>query len=194
MRTGVFGGTFDPIHNGHLAIARAAKEEAALDRVLFVVAANPPHKKDNRLTAAPAPGADDRAAIAEERGFQISLIEIERRGYSFTVDTLKSLGEEDPGGELFFILGYDSALDLPHWRDARLILDLATLLVAPRPFCADPLPALLRDRAILLKTEPWDISSSDIRSRIRKNEQTDHLLPPSVLDIIRKKRLYQPCP
>lgn len=193
MRTGVFGGTFDPVHKGHLNIANAALEQAALDRILFVVAAKPPHKRNNQLTETALRVQMVEAAIADHPAFQVSLVEIERQGYSFTADTLKILKEEDPEGELFFIIGSDSARDLPNWREPQRILDQAALLVAPRPDCPETLPEMLQSRASLLKLEPWDISSSVIRKRIQQGKEIQDMLPQAVWDIIRRERLYQSC-
>jgi nicotinate-nucleotide adenylyltransferase len=193
MRTGVFGGTFDPVHKGHLNIANAALDQAALDRILFVVAAKPPHKRNNQLTETALRVQMVEAAIADHPAFQVSLVEIERQGYSFTADTLKILKEEDPEGELFFIIGSDSARDLPNWREPQRILDQAALLVAPRPDCPETLPAMLQSRASLLKLEPWDISSSVIRKRIQQGKEIQDMLPQAVWDIIRRERLYQSC-
>ena len=120
-------------------------------------------------------------------------MEIERQGYSFTADTLKILKEEDPEGELFFIIGSDSARDLPNWREPQRILDQAALLVAPRPDCPETLPEMLQSRASLLKLEPWDVSSSVIRKRIQQGKEIQDMLPQAVWDIIRRERLYQSC-
>ncbi len=189
-RIGVFGGTFDPIHNGHLAIARAARAQAALDRVLFVIASNPPHKPDATITSADLRAAMTEAAIANEPAFEISRVELDRPGLSFTVDTLTRLHEGMPDAELFFIVGYDSALDLPRWRRPEEIMRLARLLVAPRPQNRRPLPALLQGRCDLLSMEEWPIASSDIRKGLQMGEDMGALLPEPVLRIIADKELY----
>lgn len=194
LRTGILGGTFDPIHKGHLAIAQAALEQAALDRVLFVVAANPPHKTKNNLTDVSLRVEMTQAAISDNPAFQISLVEIEREGYSYTADTLKVLQEADPEGQLFFIVGYDSALDLPRWREPRKILKQAALLVAPRPDSRKGLPAMLHGHAALLQMAPCHISSSAIRQQIQEGSDAREMLPPGVWEIIERERLYRPCP
>jgi nicotinate-nucleotide adenylyltransferase len=193
-RTGILGGTFDPIHKGHLAIARAALEQAALDKILFVVAANPPHKINNSLTDVSLRLAMTEAAIADTPAFQISRVELDRKGYSYTADTLKTLHEEDPQSELFFIIGYDSALDLPRWREPGKILEQAALLIAPRPDCMEPLPEILHGHAALLHMEPCHISSSAIRRRIQEGKEVSDMLPAGVCEIIQRERLYQSCP
>ena len=146
VRIGVFGGTFDPIHAGHLAIARAAREQARLDKVLFVIAAAPPHKPGDSITPAETRVAMTAAAIAGVPGFELSRIELDRPGPSYTADTLNLLHEEMPEAQLFFIVGYDSALDLPKWRRPEEIVGAATLLIAPRPENTRPLPAFLEGR------------------------------------------------
>ena len=130
-RIGVFGGTFDPIHTGHLAIAHAALEQACLDKVLFVIAANPPHKHDNAITPASLRAAMTASAIAGIPAFEICSIEIDRPGPSYTADTLMGLHEQYAPAELFFIVGYDSAIDLPHWRNPEKLFNLPNCLWHP---------------------------------------------------------------
>jgi nicotinate-nucleotide adenylyltransferase len=190
-RIGVFGGTFDPIHTGHLAIARAALEQACLDKVLFVIAANPPHKHDNAITAAPLRVAMTASAIADNPEFEICSIELERPGPSYTADTLKRLHEMYAPAELFFIAGYDSAIDLPRWRSPEKILQLARLLVAPRPQNTAPLPKLVRDHCSVLQMEDYPVSSSEIRTRMEHGEDMAAWLPVPTVAFIREKGLYR---
>ncbi len=157
-RIGVFGGTFDPLHVGHLAIARAALESVPLDRIVFVLARRSP-LKDRDPVASPA----DRLtmlerAIAGEAAFSVSRIELERDGPSYTVDTLESLAAE---GDLFLILGSDAASDLPRWRRPERIAQLATLLVAARPGAPDPRPDA---RQVVFDAPRLDISSRELRA------------------------------
>jgi nicotinate-nucleotide adenylyltransferase len=177
------------MHIGHLAIARAARDQAHLDRVLFVIAANPPHKQD---TATPASMrlAMAEAAIADDPDFELSRLELERPGPSYTADTLARLKTLYPEAALFFIAGYDSALDLPHWRKPESLLEQASLLVAPRPENSRPLPAMLEGRCRLLRMDDCPISSSEIRARIGQGENMDVWLPPPVAAMIRDKGLY----
>lgn len=191
-RIGVFGGTFDPIHLGHLAIARTAKTQAGLDKVLFVVAADPPHKTA-AVSSAKMRAAMTAAALEGEAGFELCRIELDRPGPSYTVDTLTLLKAAAPGAALFFIVGYDSALDLPKWHQPREILRLATLLIAPRPQNATPLPPLLKEGYKMLVMPEYPLSSSEIRARLRRGETVTEALPPAVARIIQEKRLYQPC-
>lgn len=190
QRIGVYGGTFDPIHTTHLAIARAALAHAQLARVLFVVAASPPHKQ-NEVYA----GAEDRcalvqAAIAGEPKFELSRIEIDRGGPSFTVDTLRQLHREHPGAELFLIIGQDSLVELPSWRDPRGILAQARLLVVPRPGAPAPPLRLLEGRFEMLSFAESSVSSTEVRARIAGGKNLNALLPPAVERLIRAKGLY----
>jgi len=192
-RIGVFGGTFDPIHLGHLAIAHTAKTQACLDKVLFVVAAAPPHKPEGVLTSANMRAAMIAAALEDESGFELCRIELDRPGPSYTVDTLRDLKKETPGAALFFIAGYDSALDLPKWHAPREILRLATLLIAPRSHNTRPLPPLLEGHYEMLAMQEYPYASSEIRTRLRRGEAVEDALPAAVARIIRKYRLYQAC-
>ncbi|MDA1040615.1 MAG: nicotinate-nucleotide adenylyltransferase [Planctomycetota bacterium] len=132
MRIGVFGGSFDPVHLGHLIAAECCREQAGLDRVLFVPAAVPPHKQDRQLS----PAADRvemlRLAVGGHDAFAVSTLEIDRGGVSFTVDTLVHLRETHPADEFFLLLGPDAIVEFPAWREPLRILDLATPLVMMR--------------------------------------------------------------
>jgi nicotinate-nucleotide adenylyltransferase len=145
---GVFGGTFDPIHVAHLAVAEAARDALGLRRVLFVPAARPPHKTAQRVTAAPHRLAMVRAAIADNEAFALSTIELERDGPSYTIDTLRALAVSDastaadPTG-LALILSAEAFADFPTWRDPAGILALATLVVVPREGYPEADPAAL---------------------------------------------------
>ena len=189
---GVLGGTFDPVHNGHIAIARAAREHAALDRVLFVVSARPPHKRSGPYASSEDRYAMVQAALEGQPGMAPSRLEVERDGPSYTVDTLKKLDALCPGAELYLILGMDSLCDLPKWRDMRGILQRASLLVVPRPgkwVC----PRELEGRFELLPMEEMDISSTEIRRRIFDGDSIDGLVPLAVEQMIRQQGIYDAC-
>jgi len=175
-----------------LAIARTAKTQADLDKVLFVVAADPPHKTA-AVSSAEMRTTMTAAALEGEAGFELCRIELDRPGPSYTVDTLTLLKASAPGAALFFIVGYDSALDLPKWHQPREILRLATLLIAPRPQNATPLPPLLKERYKMLVMPEYPLASSEIRARLRRGETVTEALPPAVARIIQEKRLYQQC-
>jgi nicotinate-nucleotide adenylyltransferase len=190
LRIGVFGGTFDPIHRGHLAIAQAARDQAGLDKVLFVIAAHPPHKRDAGITPVELRVAMTEAAIAGEKGFEVCRIEVDRSGPSYTSETLQRLRRQHPEAELFFIVGYDSALDLPKWRNPEEILRHATLLVAPRPDNSLALPSMLQGRFRMLAMSEYNIASSDIRARLQRNGSMKEFLPEAVIALSREKGLY----
>jgi len=189
-RIGVFGGTFDPIHTKHLEIARAALEQARLDRVLFVVAARPPHKRE----AMPADPEDRfamvEAAVADESAFEACRIELDREGTSYTVDTLEHLQVLYPDAQFWMIIGQDSLVDLPKWRAPERILALARPLVVPRP--GDwTVPKQLEGRFDWLDLPEADISSTEARRRIATGEPLDGLLPESVQRVIEQRGIYR---
>lgn len=189
----MFGGTFDPIHKAHVDIGRAAVTQAYLDRLLFVVAGDPPHKRD--ATYAPA---EDRfrmveAALAEETGMEASRIELDRNGPSYTADTLSLLHEQHPHAKLFLVLGMDALADLPHWRGPERILSLARLLVVPRPGEWN-VPQAVRGHFDMLRFEQTEISSTEVRRRIVAGEPIEPFLPPAVFRLIEGKGIYRSCP
>ena len=186
----MYGGTFDPPHNAHLDIARTALAHARLDRVVFVVAANPPHKPRGEITDAEDRLAMVEAAIREEPRFETSRLEIDRPGPSYTADTLRQLGAYYNGAALFLILGYDSLLDLPKWHAPRAILDRARLLVIPRPGETKPPPPVLEGEYEVLPFEERDISSTEIRTRIEHGRPLDALVPGAVRHVIENRGLY----
>jgi nicotinate-nucleotide adenylyltransferase len=190
LRIGIFGGTFDPVHNVHLRIARAARDRVGLDRVLFVVAATPPHKRDEVVASAEDRLAMVRAATQGEEGFEASRIEMDRPGPSYTVDTVRALAEAHPGARLYLIIGYDAALDLPRWRDPRAILKRARLIVVRRPECDSALDPSLDGMHEMLPFEASDLSSTEVRDLLAQGGDARELLPPAVLEHIRGKGLY----
>lgn len=182
-RTGVFGGSFDPVHYGHLAIALAALEQIPLDRVVFVPARRSPLKGD-----APAAGETDRLAMlrlatADEPRFAVSSAELERPAPSYTVDTLEALAGDGP---LFLILGADAARDLARWRSPDRIRELAHLVVARRPGT----DGTLDPATILLDTPLMDVSAKEIRERAARGRSLRYLVPDAVWHYIREHHLY----
>lgn len=180
---GVFGGSFDPVHVGHLAIANAALDELGLDRVYFVPARRSPLKQDG-----PVASAEDRlamltAAIRDEPRFRVSTIELDRSGPSFTVDTLESLREE---GKLFLILGSDAYSDFERWREPARIRELATIVLAARPGAPNA-PAGAR----MLDSPLMDISSRELRARAARGRSLRYLVPREALRYIEEHRLYR---
>ena len=184
-RVGVFGGTFDPVHVGHLAIAHAALESVPLDRVLFVLAKRSPLKERG-----PVASEGDRLrmlelAIANEPRFAVSRLELDRDGPSYTVDTLERLAGKD---ELFLILGSDALADLARWKDPDRIARLATLVVAERPGAPDR----VGDAPIVRFDAPrLDISSRELRARAARGRSLRYLVPEPVLQHIEARGLYR---
>jgi len=192
-RIGVFGGTFDPPHLGHLLLAEAARDRLALDRVLFVPASVPPHKRARAVTPAATRLVLLRAALAGT-GFSISTLELHRPGPSYTVDTLERLGRRHPRARLWLLVGADSLKDLPTWRDPERILALATLAVAARPETSDePPPSLARfaRKFVHLGNPPVAIASTDLRRRVARGQSIRFLVPAAVERRVRALGLYR---
>ncbi len=197
MRLGVFGGSFDPVHNGHLALARACQQQAALDEVWFTPAAIQPLKHQG-------PHASDaqrvemlRLATEEESTWRVCTLEIDRGGFSYTVDTLRQIRIELPDADLFFLLGSDAVRDVPHWKEPREIVRLATPLVVHRAGQPETdlstLASLCTGEAQprLVEMPAIDVSSSKIRRRIANNEPVDCLLPVGIAAFIAQQTLYR---
>jgi nicotinate-nucleotide adenylyltransferase len=196
--TGVFGGTFDPIHIAHLAVAEAARDEFGLRRVLFIPAAQPPHKPGRVITAVEHRLAMVESAVAGNRAFEVSRIEVEREGPSYTVDTLAALCDADPGDHLALILSAESYGELSTWREPRRILDLADLIVAPRAGYPDADPEIVPSQfpdapaAIGFMDGPRiRLSASEIRRRAADGRSVRYLVPDAVAAYIGDHGLYQ---
>ncbi|MFA4906937.1 MAG: nicotinate-nucleotide adenylyltransferase [archaeon] len=193
MNLCVFGGTFDPPHNGHLRIADAVQKEFAFDRILFVPAFIPPHKTNQTCSAPEHRLAMLKLAIAGYPHFVVSDIEIKRQGVSFTVDTLREIQAEwkIAKPETFLLIGGDSLTEFHTWREPENILSLANVIVACRPgFDAGSVASEILSHVQFAKTPLTDISSSEIRLRVRNGEPIDELVPPTVREYIREKDLY----
>ena len=190
LRIGVFGGTFDPPHIGHLVTAVNVRAALKLDRVLFVVA-NIPWQKAGRRPISPAA---DRLTLVTEAvrgldGIEASDIEIDHGGDSVTADTLETLCDRDPDAELFVILGADAAAGLPTWRRPDVVRSLATIVAVSRPGTPTGAP-LAGWRWVDVEVPRLDVSSSGLRERVAKGQPLDILVPPAVIDRIRELRLY----
>lgn len=206
MRLGIFGGSFDPIHNGHLILAEQCREQANLDKVLLLPAAQSP-LKDN------LPNANDRQrlemlslAIAGHTDFEISKYEIERGGNSYTVDTLEHFSQEDPESQLFLMIGEDSLDTFFRWKDPRRICQLATPLVVRRPGTARNSTSKIADLSVIeqfmdddqyslaqelaIESRLIDISSTDIRERTSQEKSIRYLVPRAVEKYIETNQLY----
>jgi nicotinate-nucleotide adenylyltransferase len=196
--TGVFGGTFDPIHVAHLAVAEAARDTFGLRRVLFVPAAQPPHKPGRAITHVEHRLAMVEAAVVGNPAFEVSRIEVDRDGPSYTVDTLAALCDADPRQRLALIVSADSYAELPTWHEPERILELAALIVAPRDGYAAPDPGFLArtypaaNAAIAFLDGPHiRLSASEIRARAATGRSVRYLVPDAVAAYIGDHGLYQ---
>ncbi len=196
-RLGILGGTFDPIHMGHLRMAEAVYRRMGLEQVLFVPAYMPPHKLGMYYAAAGERYAMTELAVAAYPHFVVSDIELRRSGVSYTIDTLRELRRLYPLRELYFIIGADSLAQLHTWHNIEEMLELITFVAAGRPGyegvldkVARRLGKRARERVVLLDTPEYDISSTDIRARIRRKESLAGLVPQAVEQYIYQHGLY----
>jgi nicotinate-nucleotide adenylyltransferase len=188
-RIGLFGGSFDPVHLGHLLVAQAAREELELDRLFFIPAAQSPFKPESKPTDARERLRLLRLALAGKDWCEVDEQEIDRGGISFTIDTLRDYVRRFSGSQIFYLIGADNIALLPKWREAAELAGLAEFVAVPRPGGGDAVfPAPFRGRA--LKGFPFGISSSQIRSRVKAGLPVDHLVPAAVAEAIRNNRLY----
>ena len=201
---GIFGGTFDPIHVAHLAVAEAALDDLGLASVTFIPAGEPPHKRDRTISSAEHRFAMVQAAVAGNPGFRVSRIEMDREGPSYTVDTLAALAAEGPKGPkqgalpLALIMSMDSYLDLPDWREPQRVLALAALVVTPRDGVADAEPDFLERhfpgttaRVVMLRGPRLRLSASELRARAAAGRSLRYLVPDAVSAYISDHALYR---
>lgn len=222
LRLGLLGGSFNPVHNGHLAIARRTLEVLRLDQILFIPTSQPPHKPNGSLAPVQDRFEMVRLAIASEPSFASSDVEIRRPGKSYSIDTVHLLQQKyGAQAQLFFLIGIDAFLDFPSWRDPLTLLELCAFVVLSRPGLSFQslstvalLPAipqssladldagrisqlevpLKQQRLTLLQLPPCAVSASDIRARILRGLPTANLLPPLVESYILQHHLYQEDP
>jgi nicotinate-nucleotide adenylyltransferase len=200
LRLGIFGGTFDPVHYGHLLLAECCREQCRLDDVWFLPAAVPPHKQDRELTPANRRIEMLELAIAGNSAFSVCRYESDRGGVSYTVDTLTHFHEELPGRELFFLLGADMLLDLPHWRNAPRVCELALPIVVRRPGCGPIDFDFLRDiasperielvRRSQVEMPAIGISGTELRRRVSLDLSIRYQVPRAVEMYIETHGLY----
>jgi len=217
MNIGIFGGTFNPIHYGHLRAAEEVRERVDLDKILFIPAGTPPLKTEDMADAAHRYEMV-RLAVADERHFEISDIEYRTTGKSYTVNTIEKLKKERPDARFFFILGIDAFLDLPNWWQPELLMTVTNFIIISRPdfrfidLSASPylkikgdalkdLDDLIKEaysiklksesETLLLKLTNIGISSTAIRRLVRHNKSIKYLLPPEVQSYIITNRLYR---
>ena len=198
MRVGVLGGTFDPIHIGHLVSAEEAWVELKLERVVFIPAGLPPHKLDHVMSPVEHRLAMVELAIASNPHFAVSRIDIDRFGPCYTVDTIELLRDEwGPGVKIYFIMGSDSLLDILTWHNPRRLIRLCRFAVVSRPgyqVDLDELDALLpgvASRVHMLNAPQLAISSTDIQRRVREGLPIKYQVPKAVEDYIYQHKLYQ---
>ncbi|WP_298271705.1 nicotinate-nucleotide adenylyltransferase [Geobacter sp.] len=212
MKTGILGGTFNPIHHAHLRIAEEVRDRFGLDRVIFIPAAAPPHKPMAGELPFKTRCEMVRLATADNPAFAVSGIEGRRAGKSYSIDTLRELRQEHPGDEFFFIIGSDSFLDISSWREYAAIFDACNIVVVERPGAEVPdlaatLPVAIASRFCYHPAEkrlahysgysvyylagvPLDISSSAIRALARLGRSIRYLVPERVEQYIKEQRIY----
>lgn len=197
MKIGVLGGTFDPVHIGHLLLGECAREEIGLESVLFVPAGQPWRKAGLEVSPAEDRLAMLRLALADNAAFRVSTVELEREGPSYTAETLETLRQQHPGAQLFLVLGEDALADLPHWHDPARILNLATVAVAarsgegPNLRQAEALLPGLVAKVVWLRMPVVEISATGIRERVRLGLSIRYRVLPAVEAYIREHRLYR---
>jgi nicotinate-nucleotide adenylyltransferase len=187
-RIGVFGGTFDPPHVGHLVTAVNVRHALALDRVLLVVANVPWQKGGHGVSPAEDRYSLVEAAVRDVPGLEASRLELDRGGPSYTADTLAELDRLHPGAELFTVLGEDAAAGIETWERYQEVLDLSTLVVVERPGWRAPLPDGIG--WVHVEVPHLEVSSTDLRARVVDGRPLDYLLTPPVIAGIRERRLY----
>jgi nicotinate-nucleotide adenylyltransferase len=194
-RIGIMGGTFDPVHYGHLVAAESARCSFALEQVIFVPSGQPPHKLDRQLSPAEERLRMTELAIADNPHFVASDWEVRRDRISYTYDTLRAFRQKyGDDTELFFIIGADSALQIRQWRKFEEFADYCSFIAATRPgyHLEDcELPEKLAQKLFFVEVPQLDISSSDIRRRVAEGEPIKYLLPPSVEEYIIERGLYK---
>ena len=184
MKLGLYGGSFDPIHNGHLILAREARERLGLDRVLFIPAAHSPHK----LGSAPMPGEVRRemlaAALADEAGFSVEECDLHREGPSFAIETVRELRGRWPEAEFFYLIGHDNVAKLHTWHSYEVLRRAVQFVVFGRGEHDAPHDFPTIDRRV-------DISATEVRTRVARGESIRYLVPDPVREIIAHRQLYQ---
>ena len=197
MRLGILGGTFDPVHNGHLAFAEAARKACGLDRVWLMTACVPVYKRNQNVTSEDHRLAMCRLAAETNPYFEASDLEMKRGGDTYTADTLREVRAKlDPQDEIFFLVGADVALTVPKWRESDVVAKLAHIVVANRPGTTWPCGITSesldgRFRVTLVDTPPLDISSTAIRDEIARGHDVYDLAPAAVCDYIVRNNLYR---
>ncbi len=199
MKKGIFGGTFDPIHNGHLYIAHETLHTLGLDNIIFMPSGNPPHKTDRKKTDASIRYELVKMAIRNEKNFSLSSYEIEQKGLSYTYKTLEHFKSIETETEWHFITGVDCLMDLDYWKSVDRILNACRLVVFNRPGYAkesileqkNKVEKLYNKEIIFLDLDVFDISSTSIKNMIKAGREVSYLLPESVYNTIKELKIYE---
>lgn len=188
-RIGLFGGTFDPIHCGHVEVAEAVRSALRLDRMLVVVAHDPWQKRDRSVSPAEDRFALVAAALADRPGLSASRLELDRGGPTYTVDTVRAVLAEEPDAEVVVVVGADVVATLDTWHDHEVLRELVTLAVVDRPGVprVDPPPGW---RAVRVACDPVDVSSTALREALEAGRPVDGLVPDAVIRCIAERGLY----
>jgi nicotinate-nucleotide adenylyltransferase len=201
LRLGLFGGSFDPVHYGHLLLAECCREQCRLDAVWFLPTAVPPHKRNRKLTPAARRIEMLELAVAGNPAFSVCRYETDRGGVNYTVDTLSHFHDEAPSRELFFLVGADMLLDLPNWRNAARVCELAVPIVVRRPGCQINFGCLRkiasaerikRFRQHQVEMPEIGISGTGLRRRVRAGQSIRYQVPRGVEMYIAAHKLYRP--
>jgi nicotinate-nucleotide adenylyltransferase len=191
-RFGILGGTFDPVHSGHLILAEQLKEELKLQKVIFIPSANPPHKENHPVSSAKDRLKMVKLAIRDNPDFLISDIELKMEGKSYTINTLTRLVKLHKDSELFFLLGSDVIDELPTWKEPDKIFQKVKVVIALRPGFdrINPENRFVK-KSFLIPINGLNISSTQIRERVRIGKSIRYLVPPGVEKYIQSKNLYR---
>ena len=198
MRIGLFGGTFDPIHLGHLILAEIVLEQMNLDTIWFLPSGSPPHKLKNEITPPRSRAEMVEFAIAGDKRFSMNPMEFEREGPTYSFETLELLRENHPEDEFFFIIGADSLEDFPGWKKPERIVELATVVAVNRGHQSDEemermksaLPDEIASRVEIVSMPAIDLSSTEIRKRVKQQKSIRYMVPHAVDAYIKNQNLY----
>jgi nicotinate-nucleotide adenylyltransferase len=193
-RVGIMGGTFDPIHHGHLVAASEVAERYHLDEVIFVPTGEPWQKSERLVSTAEHRYLMTVIATASNPRFWVSRVDIDRPGPTFTIDTIRDIAEQRPGAELFFITGADALAQILSWKDAEIALKMAHFVGVTRPGYELSAAHLPNDAVTMVDVPAMAISSSDCRHRVAAGQPVWYLVPDGVVQYISKHRLYRPYP
>ncbi|MBU5440011.1 nicotinate-nucleotide adenylyltransferase [Tissierella sp. MSJ-40] len=199
MKIGIMGGTFNPIHNGHLIMAEYTRYSLNLDKVLFIPTGKPPHKEIEEVAYLNHRLEMTVLATLSNSFFQVSSMEIERKNITYTIDTIEALKEEYPKDEFYFIIGADSLFEIEKWKDYKKLLGLCNFAVVERPNYNNDkivekiqnLKTLHNSNIVKVDSPLIEISSTEIRNRVNKGQSIKYLVPESVEDYITKYGLYK---